>query len=62
MRFDVVITKSGQITIPAAIRKRLGIKPGQKVYQSIQNGRILLEFDLPNESVERIRIPKSKEL
>ena len=37
------ITLRGQITIPAGIRKKLGIKDGDKVVFIEENGRIIME-------------------
>ena len=37
------VTTRGQITIPVAIRRRLGVKDGDKVLFSEENGRIFIE-------------------
>jgi len=37
------ITLRGQITIPVAIRKKLGVKDGDKVIFLEENGRIVME-------------------
>ena len=37
------ITLRGQITIPAPIRKRLGVRDGDKVIFIEENGRIIME-------------------
>ena len=37
------ITLRGQITIPRAIRKRLGVKDGDKVIFVEENGRVIIE-------------------
>lgn len=37
------ITMRGQITIPKEIRKRLGVKDGDKVVFIEENGRIIIE-------------------
>ena len=37
------ITMRGQITIPVEIRKRLGVKDGDKVVFVEENGRIIME-------------------
>ena len=37
------ITTKGQITIPVEIRKRLGVKDGDKVIFIEENGRIIVE-------------------
>jgi AbrB family looped-hinge helix DNA binding protein len=37
------ITTRGQITIPAEIRKKLGVRDGDKVIFLEENGRIIME-------------------
>ena len=37
------ITMRGQITIPVRIRKRLGVKDGDKVVFVEENGRVIIE-------------------
>ena len=37
------ITMRGQITIPKRIRKRLGVKDGDKVIFMEENGRVIIE-------------------
>ena len=39
----VKITIRGQITIPVGIRKRLGVKDGDKVIFIEENGRVIIE-------------------
>jgi len=60
-QYKATILKGGQITIPAAIRRQLGLKPGQKVHQYIQSGKVFLDFDLQNRSVEQNQDPKRKD-
>ena len=38
MQFTTSVTQKGQATIPAPIRKRLGIKPNTKIVFEIKNG------------------------
>ena len=45
-----VVTRKGQITIPAEFRKALGLKEGDKVALSLQEGEVRLS---PTESVVR---------
>jgi AbrB family looped-hinge helix DNA binding protein len=44
MRFEVTISKRGTFTIPAALRKKLGISAGQRVQQRLQGNAIIFEF------------------
>ncbi|MGD9563510.1 MAG: AbrB/MazE/SpoVT family DNA-binding domain-containing protein [Pyrinomonadaceae bacterium] len=45
MTYWVTVSKKGTITIPAAIRKALALKPGQKVTLWKEGNRIIVEFD-----------------
>ncbi|MBS1768583.1 MAG: AbrB/MazE/SpoVT family DNA-binding domain-containing protein [Acidobacteria bacterium] len=38
-------SKKGTVTIPAAIRKALALKPGQTVTHRKEGNKIILEFD-----------------
>jgi AbrB family looped-hinge helix DNA binding protein len=42
MKENVMVSGRGQITLPAAIRKRLGIKPGGMVVLEEKNGEVVL--------------------
>jgi AbrB family looped-hinge helix DNA binding protein len=37
------VTSKGQVTIPAAIRRRLGIRPGDRVGFAEEDGRVVIE-------------------
>ncbi len=55
-----IVTRRGQVTIPKAIRDRLGFKPGTKVAFSLDTvGRIFIEAEgagrTPNSRFERLR-------
>ncbi len=39
MQFTTVVTQKGQATIPAPIRKRLGIKPNTKIVFELRDGK-----------------------
>jgi AbrB family looped-hinge helix DNA binding protein len=43
-----IVTRKGQITIPAEFRKALGLKEGDKVALSLEEGKVRLS---PSESV-----------
>ena len=60
MKYEVTISKSGSITIPAAVRDELGLQPGQSVKQSIERNRILLDFGREIEKVAKVRVRKNK--
>ncbi len=44
MRFQVTISKTGSFTVPVAVRKALGIKPGQQALHSIKDNKLVIEF------------------
>lgn len=51
----VVKTSSkGQLVIPAEIRKKLGIKPGQKVNLTVVDGRAMIT-PLPEDPIKALR-------
>jgi len=60
MRYEVVISKSGSVTIPVALRNELGIQPGQVVTQSIKRNKIILEFGKRTEKTGRTGLRKEK--
>jgi len=41
--YTVTITSSGQITLPAEIRRQLGVKPGERVNVVIDDGTVLVK-------------------
>lgn len=41
--YSSTVTAKGQATIPVSLRKKLGIKPGQKIFFEERNGDILLQ-------------------
>lgn len=43
MEFITTITQKGQVTIPASIRKALGLKPHDKVSFRLENHAVLVE-------------------
>jgi len=45
MQYTSTMTSKGQVTVPAAIRKKLGLKPGQQVRFTALAGKVTLEQD-----------------
>ena len=39
---ETKVTENGQVTIPTSLRRRLGIKSGDKLYAAVKNGSIIL--------------------
>jgi AbrB family looped-hinge helix DNA binding protein len=42
MRSDSTISSKGQITVPAEIRQRLGLKPGDRVEFVVEEGKTVM--------------------
>lgn len=57
MRYQSTITSKGTITIPAPLRKALGVKTGQKVSLSLNTGGkgVLIDTGITMEQFESIR-------
>lgn len=53
--FRAKITSKGQITIPVAIRKSLGVKPGDKIRFEQQEGDIRMVRDAEENPFEKWR-------
>ncbi|MCP4408783.1 MAG: AbrB/MazE/SpoVT family DNA-binding domain-containing protein [Gammaproteobacteria bacterium] len=43
MQENIIVSSRGQITLPATLRKRLGIKPGDVIIMEDRNGEIILK-------------------
>lgn len=43
MRLNVIVSPRGQITLPAQVRKRLGIQPGGVLMLEESEGRVVLQ-------------------
>ncbi|MBW1690659.1 MAG: AbrB/MazE/SpoVT family DNA-binding domain-containing protein [Deltaproteobacteria bacterium] len=50
----VKTSSKGQIVIPAEIRKKLGIEPGQKVNLSLENDKAVI-VPLPKDPIKALR-------
>lgn len=57
MKKEATVTKKGQVTIPKAIRDRLGLKKGTKVYFELRGKEavMLLEEKDPLEELRQLR-------
>ncbi len=49
-----VVSEKGQITIPKAVRTRLGIRPGQVLDVRDEGGRIVATKRVPEDRVQRV--------
>jgi len=50
----VKTSSKGQIVIPAEIRRKLGIEPGQKVHLSLENDKAVIT-PLPKDPIKTLR-------
>ncbi len=48
------VSEKGQVTIPKAIRERLGIRPGQVLDFSAEGGRLVATKAVAQDSVEAV--------
>jgi antitoxin PrlF len=49
-----VASQRGQVTIPKAIRERLGIRPGQVLESEAEQGRLMARKASPSDPVEAV--------
>jgi antitoxin MazE len=59
---DVFISKRGNIRLPKAVMKELGLQPGQKVRLVVEGGRAILETVRPKTITLEWIIAESKRL
>lgn len=53
VRFSAELDSKGRVTIPAEIRKRLGLEPGDRVSLELESGRVLRkEFSSKSEALQ----------
>ncbi|MCC6328593.1 MAG: AbrB/MazE/SpoVT family DNA-binding domain-containing protein [Acidobacteria bacterium] len=52
------VSKEGQIVIPISLRRRLGIKPGDRLEADIKNGDIVLSLRPEEKKPRKARIIK----
>lgn len=44
---DAVVSSKGQVTLPAAMRAKLGIKPGSHIHFELREGELVIKPELP---------------
>jgi antitoxin PrlF len=50
----VIVSEKGQVTIPKALRKRLGLRPGQVLEFHEEQGRLVAVKTVPRDPVESV--------
>lgn len=58
--YSSTLTSKGQATIPAPIRKKLGLKPGRKILFEERNNQILIKKTLSLSELQGSLKPKIK--
>lgn len=51
---QATVGERGQVTIPKALRDRMGIRPGQRLEFSEEDGRIVVRKRLADDGVARV--------
>jgi AbrB family looped-hinge helix DNA binding protein len=52
---ESVLAERGQITIPKAIRTKLGLKPGARLQFELDRGKIIISKKISEDPIERVR-------
>ncbi len=52
---ESVLAERGQVTIPKAIRDKLGLKPGTRLRFELDKGKILISKEISKDPIERVR-------
>jgi AbrB family looped-hinge helix DNA binding protein len=60
MTYSTTITSKGQMTLSAEMRRKLSIKPGERVRVSLQNDKVVIEKDNYLQELEQLRAHLTK--
>lgn len=47
MHSDAIVSSKGQVTLPAAMRAKLGIKPGSHIQFEVRGSELVIKPELP---------------
>ena len=47
MQTDAIVSSKGQVTLPAAMRAKLGIKPGSHIQFEVRGAELVIKPELP---------------
>jgi AbrB family looped-hinge helix DNA binding protein len=47
MRVEAIVSSKGQVTLPAAMRAKLGIQPGSRIGFEVRGGELVIKPELP---------------
>lgn len=55
MTRSTILTSKGQMTIPAIFRKKLGIKPGERVLVEMQGNKVIVQKNNWREQLRQVQ-------
>jgi len=59
---ETVLSTKGQIVLPQGVRKRLGLKPGQKFEVDIMPDGTILVVPIPKDVLKNMKLPGAEKL
>jgi antitoxin PrlF len=54
MKFRAIVSEKGQVTVPKRLRERLGIKPGEVLEFTEEEGRLVARKTAANDSIDEV--------
>ena len=54
MQVEVVVSSKGQVTLPAAMRAKLGIHPGSRIYFELRENELVVKPEVPTSAYRGI--------
>jgi len=55
MTYSTTLTSKGQMTVPAAFRKKLGLKPGEQVLVEMRGNEVIIQKNNWLENLRRVQ-------
>ncbi len=59
---ETVLSTKGQMVLPLDIRKRLGLKPGQRFEVDIMSDGTILVVPIPKDILKHMKLPRAEKL
>ncbi|CAM3481713.1 AbrB/MazE/SpoVT family DNA-binding domain-containing protein [Polaromonas hydrogenivorans] len=54
MQADAIVSSKGQVTLPAAMRARLGIQPGSRIVFEVRGKELVIKPEVPTSAYRGI--------